>query len=97
MSSFQAANRCDIKSIVACCDQQDMLIAKMLNELATLQDRAHVKYAHAPYHRKRTKRLVCGLHEVVKHLKLRNLHLVILASNLEGRATDDFIVSKSEF
>ncbi|KAF8565517.1 hypothetical protein P879_08035 [Paragonimus westermani] len=57
-----------------------------MKQLAHFQDRSFVKFANAPYHRKRSKRFVCGLREVIKHLRLKHLHLVLVARNLERGA-----------
>ncbi|VDP29745.1 unnamed protein product [Schistosoma curassoni] len=35
----------------------------------------------------RTKRLVCGFHEVIKHLRLKHMRIVFVARDLEGNAT----------
>ncbi|KAF5400491.1 hypothetical protein PHET_05920 [Paragonimus heterotremus] len=59
-----------------------------MKQLAHFQDRSYVKFVNAPYHRKRSKRFVCGLREVIKHLRLKHLHLVLVARNLERGATD---------
>ncbi|KAG5454354.1 Selenocysteine insertion sequence-binding protein 2 [Clonorchis sinensis] len=67
--------------------QQDDLVTELMQRLSQLQDRAYVKFAHAPHHRKRTKRYVCGLREVVKHLRLKHIRLVLIARDLEGGAS----------
>lgn len=67
--------------------RQDDLVTELLQRLSQLQDRAYVKFAHAPHHRKRTKRYVCGLREVVKHLRLKHIRLVLIARDLEGGAS----------
>ncbi|TGZ73911.1 hypothetical protein CRM22_001244 [Opisthorchis felineus] len=67
--------------------QQDDLVTELMQRLSQLQDRAYVKFAHAPHHRKRTKRFVCGLREVVKHLRLKHIRLVLIARDLEGGAS----------
>ncbi|CAI2724360.1 unnamed protein product [Schistosoma spindalis] len=53
-----------------------------------LVNRAYVTHANNPFHLKRTKRLVCGFHEVVKHLKLKHMRIVFVARDLEANATN---------
>lgn len=67
---------------------QERKVAEFLSRLSTFQDNAHAKYINAPFHQRRTRRLVCGLREVVKHLKLKHLSFLFLARDLEGNATD---------
>ncbi|KAF7247563.1 hypothetical protein EG68_09889 [Paragonimus skrjabini miyazakii] len=66
--------------------EQENLVAEFMKQLAHFQDRSFVKFANAPYHRKRSKRFVCGLREVIKHLRLKHLRLVLVARNLERGA-----------
>ncbi|TPP39650.1 hypothetical protein FGIG_00149 [Fasciola gigantica] len=82
---------------------QERKVAEFIQKLSTFQDNGHARYARAPFHQRRTKRLVCGLREVVKHLKLKHLSFLFLARDLEGDATnkcyslkDSSIVSKAE-
>ncbi|CAH8455923.1 unnamed protein product [Schistosoma bovis] len=63
------------------------LVSELISRLVTFQDRAYVTHANNPFHLKRTKRLVCGFHEVIKHLKLKHMRIVFVARDLEGNAT----------
>ncbi|KAK4473993.1 hypothetical protein MN116_003310 [Schistosoma mekongi] len=66
---------------------QDNLVNELISRLVGFQDRAYTTYANSNFHRKRTKRLVCGFHEVIKHLKLKHMRIIFVARNLEGNAT----------
>ncbi|CAH8447078.1 unnamed protein product [Schistosoma turkestanicum] len=66
---------------------ENHLVSELISRLATFQDRAYVIYANSPFHRKRTRRLVCGFHEVIKHLKLKHMRIIFVARDLEGNAT----------
>lgn len=70
------------------------LVSLLLEKLATYQDRAYVNYAHSAFLRKRTKRFVCGVREVIKHLKLKRVRIILVASNLEGFNTKKFMSRK---
>ncbi|VDQ12812.1 unnamed protein product [Trichobilharzia regenti] len=64
------------------------LISELITQLAVFQDRAYVVNADSPFHRKRGRRFVCGFREVIKHLKLKHMRIIIIASDLEGKAID---------
>ncbi|CAL8100669.1 unnamed protein product [Calicophoron daubneyi] len=66
---------------------QNDLVCELMKQLSQFQDRAYTAHARNSFYRKRTKRFVCGLREVVKYLKLKSLRLVLLAQDLEGGAT----------
>ncbi|KAH8851769.1 SECIS binding protein 2 [Schistosoma japonicum] len=46
------------------------LVNELISRLVAFQDRAYTAHANSNFHRKRTKRLVCGFHEVIKHLNI---------------------------
>ncbi|CAH8462070.1 unnamed protein product [Schistosoma rodhaini] len=66
---------------------ENYLVSELISRLVAFQDRAYVTHANSPFHLKRTKRLVCGFHEVIKHLKLKHMRIVFVARDLEGNAT----------
>ncbi|KAH8851768.1 Selenocysteine insertion sequence-binding protein [Schistosoma japonicum] len=63
------------------------LVNELISRLVAFQDRAYTAHANSNFHRKRTKRLVCGFHEVIKHLKLKHMRVIFVARDLEGNAT----------
>lgn len=72
-------------------------MSELISRLVTFQDRAYVTHANNPFHLKRTKRLVCGFHEVIKHLRLKHMRIVFVARDLEGNATSFLWQDKSEY
>jgi selenocysteine insertion sequence-binding protein 2 len=67
------------------CDQMaepqiDSLVEVLLKELGRFQDRVYLK---EPQKFKIKRRYICGLREVLKHLKLKKLKAVIVAQNLD--------------
>nr|CAH8832456.1 unnamed protein product [Trichobilharzia regenti] len=77
-----------IKSCKSLLQMQCNLILELITQLAVFQDRAYVVNADSPFHRKRGRRFVCGFREVIKHLKLKHMRIIIIASDLEGKAID---------
>ncbi|CAH8448564.1 unnamed protein product [Dicrocoelium dendriticum] len=73
-------------NLVRASPQEESLISNLLSQLAQFQDRAFVKFANSPLKRSRSRRFVCGVREVIKHLRLKHVRLVILARDLEGGA-----------
>lgn len=55
-------------------------VVALLSELVRFQDRLH---ARDPVKARQRRRLVCGLKEVTKHLKLKRLKLVIMSPDVE--------------
>ncbi|CAH8834348.1 unnamed protein product [Trichobilharzia szidati] len=77
-----------ISSCKSLLQMQCNLILELITQLAVFQDRAYVVNAESPFHRKRARRFVCGFREVIKHLKLKHMRIIIIASDLEGKAID---------
>lgn len=76
---------------------ENYLVSELISRLVAFQDRAYVTHANSPFHLKRTKRLVCGFHEVIKHLKLKHMRIVFVARDLEGNATSFLWQDKNFF
>ena len=60
--------------------EMEQLTCTMLSELLRFQDRV---YHNEPQKYMMKRRYICGLREVLKHLKLKKLKLVIMACNLD--------------
>eukprot|EP00894_Picocystis_sp_ML_P003227 jgi/Pico_ML_1/53744/g4238.t1 len=66
--------------------EQETMVADLISTLLHFQIRAYKK---DPYKAKKTRRLVLGLREVTKAVRLKKAKLVILARNLEVFEEED--------
>ncbi|VEL19837.1 unnamed protein product [Protopolystoma xenopodis] len=64
----------------------DQLIRDFLSRLASYHDRAYTTFIHDPYRQKKSRRLVCGINQVRKQIRSKQLKILIIARDLEGKA-----------
>jgi selenocysteine insertion sequence-binding protein 2 len=75
-------------------DEINTCAEHFLADLARFQDRMYLK---DPIKAKAKRRYVCGLREVLKHLKLRKLKCIILPPNLDRIQSEGWLVMVNKF